>query len=561
MIQLQRFAIGALIFVSCASTSMRAQDDIDFGTVTGNLQIDAQYYTQDSAIAATEVDEGMRMNGFLNLIYSRGNFSAGIRYEAYMKPLLGFEEQYTEGNGLTYRYASYKSGDLDVTVGNFYEQFGNGLVLRSYEERQLGIDNALDGIRLKAQVIDGIRLIGIIGKQRAFPAAGSKDIAPVGRGIVRGIDANVNFNALFPSLQEQSLRVELGGSFVSKYEDVSDPTLNLPKNIAAFAGRLNLGYSDFTLLSEYAYKINDPSSAGNNNSFNPGTALFLSASYATKGLGIIISGKRIDNMSFRSQRSATGNNLTLNYLPAITKQHVYTLPSVYPYGTQPAGEIGWQADVTYNIPRGSALGGKYGVDVAVNYSHVYQLDTTKVDGFTYNSSFPGVGDRLYYRDFNIEISKKWSTDFKTALSYVNLVYDKDQIEVKTGYGKIYSNIIIADMTYRLSASNSIHAELQHMSSTQDASAEAKGTGNWVFGLVEYAIAPSWFFSVLDQYNYGNDDTKKRLHYYNASVVFVHDANRFSLSYGRQREGLLCIGGVCKVVPAATGVTFSLSSTF
>lgn len=553
--------MGAIALACSSVFTAYAQDDTDFGTITGNLQVDAQYYTQDSAIAATEVEEGIRSNGFLNLLYTRGNFSAGIRYEAYLKPLLGFEEQYTEGNGLTYRYASYKNGDLDVTVGNFYEQFGNGLVLRSYEERQLGIDNALDGIRLKAQVFDGIRLTGLIGKQRAFPTPGSKDIAPVGKGIVRGFDANVNFNALFPSLQEQSLRLEIGGSFVSKYEDVNDPLLKLPKNVAAVAGRLNFGYSDFTLLSEYAYKVNDPSSAGNNNSFNPGTALFLSASYATKGLGVILSGKRIDNMSFRSQRSATGNNLTLNYLPAITKQHVYTLPSVYPYGTQPAGEIGWQADVVYNIPRGSALGGKYGVDIAVNYSHVYQLDTSKVDEFTYNSSFPGVGDRLYYRDINIEISKKWSPEFKMALSYVNLVYDKDQIEVKTGYGKVYSDIIIADMTYRLSGTNSIHAELQHMSSRQDDSAELKATGNWVFGLVEYAIAPSWFFSVLDQYNYGNDDTKKRLHYYNASVVFVHQANRFSLSYGRQREGLLCIGGVCKVVPAATGVTFSLTSTF
>ena len=39
--------------------------------------------------------------------------------------------------------------NLTVTAGNFYEQFGSGLILRSFEERTLGIDNALDGLRLK----------------------------------------------------------------------------------------------------------------------------------------------------------------------------------------------------------------------------------------------------------------------------------------------------------------------------------------------------------------------------------------------------------------------------
>ena len=39
------------------------------------------------------------------------------------------------------RYAD--SPKVDFTVGNFYEQFGSGIVLRAYEEWALGIDNAL----------------------------------------------------------------------------------------------------------------------------------------------------------------------------------------------------------------------------------------------------------------------------------------------------------------------------------------------------------------------------------------------------------------------------------
>ncbi|HML86108.1 MAG TPA: DUF6029 family protein [Bacteroidales bacterium] len=34
-----------------------------------------------------------------------------------------------------------------------------------------------------------------------------------------------------------------------------------------------------------------------------------------------------------------------------------------------------------------------------------------------------------------------------------------------------------------------------------------------------------------------------------------------MSYGRQREGLLCVGGVCRQVPAATGFTLTLTTSF
>src|SRR5690606_14020298 len=132
------------------------------------------------------------------------------------------------------------------------------------------------------------------------------------------------------------------------------------------------------------------------NSYNPGNAMYLSASYAIRGFGVTWSGKRIDNMDFRSDRAATGSNLNLNYLPAITKQHTYILPAIYPYATQPTGEVGWQADVIYTIPRDTWLGGRYGVDVSVNYAEVHRLGTTAVNEFEYPPTFPGASDRRHY---------------------------------------------------------------------------------------------------------------------------------------------------------------------
>jgi hypothetical protein len=105
--------------------------EVNWGQIHGNFGFDGQYYFTDSLIGAPVVPEKFRMNGFLNLVYTNGNFSAGVRYEAYLpKPLLGFDSRY-EGQGVPFRYASYKLGGLEATAGTFYEQFGNGLVLRA----------------------------------------------------------------------------------------------------------------------------------------------------------------------------------------------------------------------------------------------------------------------------------------------------------------------------------------------------------------------------------------------------------------------------------------------
>ena len=77
--------------------------------------------------------------------------------------------------------------------------------------------------------------------------------------------------------------------------------------------------------------------------------------------------------------------------------------------------------------------------------------------------------------------------------------------------------------------------------------------------LEYSISPHWFFDVYDLYNYGNIDEK--VHYLNFATVYVKGSNRFQLSYGKQREGIMCVGGVCRQVPAANGIAISITSSF
>ncbi|HLG35884.1 MAG TPA: DUF6029 family protein, partial [Bacteroidia bacterium] len=184
------------------------------GSLHGNFQLDAQYYRPDSLIGAPDVKEKMLMNGFGNFIYDAGKFSAGLRYESYLNPLLGFDARYT-GTGITYRFLRYNNDGLDITVGNFYEQYGSGIILRAYEERGLGYDNAFEGIKISYTPRPGITFKGMTGKQRSYFS--------LGPGIVRGADAEISLSDAFPKLASAKTKWTLGGSFVSKYQKDEDP--------------------------------------------------------------------------------------------------------------------------------------------------------------------------------------------------------------------------------------------------------------------------------------------------------------------------------------------------
>ena len=530
----------------------------DAGHISGNVQIDFQTYKADSLIGAEEVPEKLLMNGFANVNYTKGNFSAGLRYESYLNPMLGFDRRY-KGSGIMYRYASYSKDDIDITVGNFYEQFGSGLILRAYEERNLGYDNAFDGVSVTLKMVDGLTVKGLIGKQRNF--------FTYGPGIVRGLDAELVLNEINETTQSWDGTWIIGGSFVSKFEEDQDPFYKLPLNVASFAGRLNYIKGGFDFYTEYAYKINDPSTV-NGYIYKPGEALLTTLSYSRKGLGVLLGAKRIDNMNYRSDRTATVNSLMINYLPALTKQHTYTIAAFYPYATQPNGEIGFQGEIFYKIPKGSKLGGKYGTQLSLNVSAAYSIEQNQVNDTTavgeagtlgYSSPFFAIGDSTYFKDINLSISRKINKKLKLSSMFMIQSYNREVIEGKPGFLK--TRIAVLEAQYKISSKKSVRVEAQGMFMKKHGSDKNLDQGNWALGLVEYTIAPHYFFALQDLYNYGNKEEAKRVHYLIASAGYVKGTSRIALNYGKQRAGIFCVGGVCREVPASNGFSVSITSSF
>ena len=570
------FFLATFLIISLTTINpLYAQIKVGNGVISGDFALNGMFYQPDSLIGAEKVDSKVRANSWLNLQYTNSGFTVGARYEFYSFPLIDFEKIGYKGQGITNYFVDYKNDFIQVTAGTFYEQFGQGFTLRSYEDRLLGIDNSLLGMRVKATPYKGIYLKGVWGIERKnfdFNYAERNDY-------IRGLDAEIALADMIPAIGNSGVTATIGGSFVSKFEkslndiyfsvfpngDTIPVTVNadkIPQNVATWAGRVNLGYKGFRFEAEYANKANDPNNS-NNYIYKNGEALFMSATYSMKGLGVAASFIRSDNMDFRSQRGISTNSLlSINYIPAINRQYSYQLLSDYAYACLPNGQIGFQAQVNYLVPKKTKIGGKYGTDITLSYCRFHDIDrvidaAAEANGTMqgtegYTSSFFKFGEELLYQDAGIEISRKFDKRWKLVLAYNYINYN---LELLQGHGELVkAHHAGFDLTCKLNKKHALRLESQFLFTKQD-------NGNYVFALLEYSISPRWFFSIGDQWNYGNPNPDMRLHYYNVAASFVYGTTRVSLNFGKVKEGMLCIGGVCRAVPASYGLGLNITTTF
>ena len=552
------FSLAAVL----AATGAMAQEDAakDKFTVSGSIQSDVIIPQEDEAIGTDKYSEWALTNTYADIMGRSNHLDAGLRFEFTKHPLPGYAtdpEQGFKGYGVPHFYLKTHFDNWDLTLGTFYEQFGSGFILRTYEERSLGIDNSLLGGRLVVRPVKGVQVKALAGKQRNYWKWND--------AWVTGGDLELSVDQRFKKMHEHNTYLTLAGSWVNKYQSTKDEEintpygpykLNLPSNVNAFDVRANLQAGDFSVLAEYAWKTDDPSyDRLYPYIYRKGTVAMLSTSYSRNGLSLLLQAKRSDNMTFRSDRNVKGLSSNLNNLPAFTQEQTYALAALYPYATQPNGEWAYQAEFGYRFKRNTFLGGKYGTNLKVNFSHVHSIDRNlhTVDGYSegtsgYGSAFWKWGDATYYQDLNVHIDKKFSRSFTLNLMYMNQFYNKSVVEGEGGM--VHSDIFVADAKYRFNNKVTLRGEAQYLNTDDD-------EGDWLFGLLELSVLPHWMITVSDMYNSG----VSKLHYYQGLVTFNAGAHRLQIGYGRTRAGYNCSGGVCRMVPASKGVTLSYNYNF
>ena len=541
MIAVVATALFSAVF-SLHADNINEEESRSKGFLTGSFETNTHLYHEDMKTSATVPDGNFGSNNYLKLDYYHNRFSAGAQMEVYGPSLVGYSSD-LKGAGLTNYYVNWSDDSFSITAGTFYEQFGSGLLFRSWEDRALGLNNAVMGARISYSYNDILKLKALWG----MPRFGMK----FSETQVKGADLSFAISNL---LNWDRTYFSLEGSVLDRYEamDVDRLADGCEPNTIGWSARANIETSGFFLKAEYVdagikYYYNT-SYAGSGQMYHrkKGNAQLVETGYNGRGLGVNVALRRLEWMDSKVVTDASSTVNMLNYVPAMCTQYSYMLTTLHPYGARTgeisskytnSGELGGQVDVFYNFRRGTVLGGKRGMKVHANFSTYYAI--------AQEGTFkPG---NMLFRDLSVDMEKQWTKEFKSTILWSMQEYSPSYGANKTTW---LSNIFVADLLYKFTPTLSTRMELQYLVTFED-------KRDWMAGLLEVSFAPYWSVYASDMWNHGST----KVHYYNGGFSYSKSRTRVALGYGRYRAGFICSGGVCRQIPAYTGANLSVQMSF
>ena len=560
-------AVATVFAVEEASAQIKAGE----GQVSIALESNNSYYAPDKkleeiglVLPEKRVRGDFGSNDYLKVDYNLGRFSAGVQVDGYLPAMYGYDfydysQRDSKLNMFLTKYVQWEDTNWGVRLGDIYDQFGNGLIFRAYEDRALAFNNSLAGARAHYSFNNMVNVKVLAGMPRLYDMRS--------KTAIWGADLSLSISDMAGWYDGMA---SIEASYVGRNQDVAQDYLlkGVDCNVLNMvSGRVNFEYAGFSLRGEYAQKLND-------DIYNPmynaakGSAVTLDLGYSVGRFSASASFRRQENMTtfieYRPMGIGGGNTMT--YLPLLTRQHTYSLANLNPYrgsSVHTGGEVGGQIDLYYSL-RNPKARGKYW-NFHMNYSMFNTLD--------HKNPMTGIDmeGRNVWIDFNFDVERQWNKQLKTTFLYSFQRWDEEINHYDAAHSHYCrSHIFVGDVTYKFNKKHSMRFEAQYLASNDY-------EGDWVAATIEYNLAPKFSFYVSDMWNcekmqdgaYGNyfmnvntyEYQHELLHYYQVGASFTHNSLRAQLSYGRNRAGYVCSGGVCRFQPAYTGVNLALTLSF
>lgn len=552
--------LTGLLLISLFSFKTKAQ-----GHLSGDLMVNFNVYDKDTIIGTNTTQYNHELTsseGWLFLNYRIQDWEFKVRYDFFHNsPLLNPQEAFTD-EGIAFYQVSKPIGKLDITGGYFYDQIGSGIIFRAFEDRTLGLDYAIQGLRLKYNFSDNFRIKAFSGRQKY-----RFDLQPP---VINGLNIEKDFNIgkkvqmysgvgiINRTLPQETMDLIVEEIKTYDYEDRFIPKYNM----YSYTLYNTLNYKALSWYVEYAGKTKEAirNEAGDKLINRDGYALYSAINLGFKGFGISLQYRKNKTFILRTSPYATLLEGVINYLPPITQQQSLRLPARYSPQPQAFGEEGYQMEITYspNTNNTLTLNMAYvnnGRDARLFSAPIIALD--KLQGN--NEKKDSKAKKLYHEIF-LNYYRKWNDNFKTNLGIQSVNYDREVYQGKPGAKLVKSVAPFSEFIYRLDRRKSLRTEIQYLFTDQD-------LGDFFFGLVEFNIAPKYSISVSDMINtHPRHDSKELpdhdlVHYYSINGVYRIRQTRFSLGYVKQVEGVVCTGGICRVEPAFSGLRFGLITNF
>ena len=557
-----------LVLLGTCNWALGQSKDSDKGQFSGNLLLTYQKYVRDDSIgASTKVykENTASADAWLFMQYRIKGYSFILRYDAFNNsPLLDPQDAYTN-HGVGFWQINKSVDKLDITMGSFYDQFGTGVLFRSYEQRQIGIDYAMQGMRLKYNINDKWAIKGFAGNQKG----NIKNRFGFAKQVISGLNIEGNIDL---GKDSKYGALQVGASAVNRTLDRETMdrlvgTINTydladrfyPK-YNVYGGNAYLTYTknNFSWTVEGNVKSKEAIMDDNTKFYlKSGNVLYTSMSWGKSGwnlgnhtasVGLNVQARHVDHFSFRTAPTENLLNGLVSYLPSMTRQNTYRLLSRYNAPGQAMGEDGIQGEIEFKPRKGT--------QIFFNGSYVQTLAS---NGKLNTATGVKEAEKLFSENY-LEVVQKIGKHDKLKLGVQRIVYNQTRYESEPEYVTVKTFTPFGEWLHTLNQGKSLRVEWQYLNTKND-------QGSFANLMIEMFVRKNLSIAVADMVNVVPHRyermiiANKVLHYPTFFVGYTEKNTVFTLAFLKQQQGVNCSGGICREEPAFSGVRFTVSSNF
>lgn len=505
-----------ILFLTLISGNLSAQSENNWFLMPDGLGFSNQLeYSFDIK------DKKEILENWFNLDYAKGIFSAGLRLDIFQPndPDPSISRGKTRYADIAYKYLKAEIGDfekgLSVTAGNFYSLFGRGLVLKSYEDRNIRIDNNLLGVKVEGKY-GSFNLTALTGMAENAVAE-RKDIIHAADLEYRGLEfLKVGYSV---------------ATNIPEAEGQARTTLN--------AFRVQPSFWNLDFYAEYGIKQNEDVKQNN---FNANESIIGEAFYGSMNFylgSFSLSGevKHYDNYSFTS----SDGTITYNTPPSLRKEYTYQLLNRHPSPLDQSNERGFQVEANYNLDYDTYFNANFGMTETLPNSSYFQ----RANGF----NNPVL---TQHKEIFVQANRNWNESLTTILSFGY----NEELQSRT------KNIApVIEQRFYFGDINTIKLVIEHQHTTNEILDE-KYYANVL--AIEYLRSPNLSISVVTEVETKEPEEGRivrKLWSFIQLGYKIFQNTDLSLLVGSRQAGNICIGGVCRFEPEFRGIELKMLTRF
>lgn len=552
-----------LIALVAPTRATYAQNPVDY-----SISNEFRYGIGDRFEQEREIHRDYLENLFNARMYV-GDFTVGFRLQAdrpreYGRDTLGIKEYYAE----------FRRDNLRVRGGTFYHLVGRGMVINTFESRPLGFDTQTEGVKLDYEspefsasafggtmnytdILTFARTEQYLLRGASGEARPMKEIGVGGSYLVAsGRRTPSGFTRTFDAyLREAYLNVNTGGlrgflNFADKRTQADSVERSRTTSLREGYGVYGLlGYSadDFGLTAEYKnyrFDLLEPNEQG--------------------------TGSR----STRALPFQNAPNLIPEYDKALLARNPHAIDFSDEVGFQLEGLLYPVDGMTVTLQaaaasRHNAWTAKRVTDTAGNAKTVYdRVNASPI-------SFPELKDVRYspYWELFAHGEYELNEDVTVALGVQrkdNVIYGEGNGEVAPSSETYKATTLMLESIMSLTATGSLHTilELQQVFDSKKSTpgndslgiAPYEGKFKNVLLTLEYSSSPKWSANArLEWTTTDKEQGGRRLWPVVGGTYRIGGTHTVGVQYGAERGGVVCTGGVCRLINPFSGFRLTVTS--